>query len=482
MCTVVKQNSTHTIVAATKVKGKKKENSWSNKAKLRSKEIKLLRMKNKRLQKNRDKWRAQCRSFQKQKGGEKVKGHPYSLELMFLGVLLHVTYNISLRGAAKALCAVSLLYGRTIKQVSATTIRNWSLRLGLYFLTRPIKKGRYALIADESIAMGQEKLLVLLVVELDGSMSRTAPLQMSDMEILHLQSGRSWKGDDISSIIREKAQEQGIEIAYAISDKGSNLRNAFNKSGINWIGDCTHMLANNTQKLFQNDGELNGLIKNMNGTRAKWALSHLAAYAPPALRKKARFHQTFVIYSWAELVLDKWEMLPFQVKEELAYLDNCRKLVQTMKHIHTFIEVFSAIVKGKGITSQTKEMWGQAYEAQCRPLLAEQVEPDQRVQKYVNAIEGYIAGAETMLANESQILCCSDIIESMFGKYKNKGGCQMITDDILNIASYTHSIQKQDVKNTMDTIKTNSTKEWKQQNTTESLLAQKRKLFAKMAA
>lgn len=264
-------------MAATTGKGKIKKDKWKVQAKMvsqsnkllrkelarskkqldkwrqKSGELKLLRIEVKRLRSNRDNWRDRYRGYKKDCQWERVKGHPYSLALMLLGVQFHITYGISLRATAKALHSVGLMYGQRIKKISSTTIRNWSLRVGLYFLTQRIAVGRYVLIADESISMGQEKLLVMLLVKVECErMSRISPLVMSDVEVLHIQAKTSWKGADISAIIEEKLREnQGVEIAYSVSDKGSNLRNAFSLCGIKWLGDCTHIVSNHTRVLFK---------------------------------------------------------------------------------------------------------------------------------------------------------------------------------------------------------------------------------------
>jgi hypothetical protein len=471
-------------MAAQGSKVRQKDNKWKSKSKAHSKTNKLLRMELKRVRASRIKWRESYKRLKSSQKGESVQGHPYSLELMTLGIVLHISYNISLRATAKALYSVGLMYGNEVKKLSATTIRNWSLRMGLYYLSQKIDAGRYVLIADESISMGQEKLLVMLLVKIDNAVShRVAPLEMAEVSVLHIQAKSSWKGADISTIIKEKVgKNEGLDIAYALSDKGSNLRNAFKLSGLTWVNDCTHLLSNCTQELYQKDEALNALIKAMNGSRAKWALSHLAVYTPPALRKKARFHQIFAIYKWADMILEKWTLLPQAAKDELIYLKEHQKIIQTMKQIHGLIEDFSALVKGKGIHSHTEALWHLMYEKRCKEWTDKQGYMDTKIEKYHQTIVDYIIETKKLLLDESQILCCSDIIESMFGKYKNKGMASIITDDALKMAAYPHKIQKKEVNRAMVETKNKAVKKWKKENTTVSLMAQKLAFKKKMAA
>lgn len=471
-------------MAAPISKVRQKENKWKSKSQKYSKENKLLRMELKRVRRSRLYWRDSYKSLKLLQKDAPVKGHPYSLAFMTLGIVLHISYNISLRATANALYSVGLMYGHAVKKVSATTIRNWSLRLGLYYLSQKIDAGRYVLIADESISMGQEKLLVMLLVKIDNAdRHRIAPLEMSEVSVLHIEAKSSWKGVDISTIIKEKmVTNQGLEIAYALSDKGTNLRNAFKLSALIWVNDCTHLVANCTQELYQKDEALNALIKAMNGSRAKWALSHLAVYTPPALRKKARFHQIFAIYKWADMILKKWAMLPQAAKDELIYLKEHQKIIQTMKQIHDLVEDFSALVKGKGVHCHTEKLWLLTYEKRCKEWAKKKEFIDPKIEKYHQTIVDYIIQTKKLLPDESQILCCSDIIESMFGKYKNKGMASIITEDALKMAAYPHQIQKQDVERAMVETKNKAVKKWKQENTTVSLMAQKLAFKSKMAA
>jgi transposase-like protein len=450
----------------------------------KSKELKNVRLELNRARAGRTAWRTKYYDLKDSLRPKRVKSHPYSLNLMLLGVVLHVTYGISLRGTAKALYSVGLTYGEDIKKISATSIRNWSLRLSLYYLSRQVEPGRYALIADESVSMGQARLLVLLLVRLeDGQTNQIVPLVMSDARVLHVESKSSWKGSDIAKVIGDKLKEHpGLEIAYSISDRGGNLKNAFNIRGIKWIGDCTHVISNCTQSLFQKDEQLNKLIKAMNGTRAKWALSKMAVYLAPALRNKARFHQLFTIYKWAQPIIDRWEILPEKARDELAYLQENRELIQTLRQIHSLIEAFSNLVKAKGINACTARQWREQYDHRCRTWTDNCEKIDKRVVAYHQEIMQYIERTRATLPDEDQILCCSDIIESIFGKYKNKGRFPMITEDALKIAAYPHDIQDSDVLAAMDSIPTQKISEWKRDNTTISLLAQKlifkRKLVA----
>ena len=136
-------------MAATPHKDKKKSNKWKQKALERRRQIRLLQSRVKQLEKSRSMWSSRYKELQGAGKGKKVKGHPYQLELMWLAAVLRIAYNVSLRACSKTLMLVGELKGLELKGLSASTIRNWSIRLGLYFLVGRIEKGRYVIIADE---------------------------------------------------------------------------------------------------------------------------------------------------------------------------------------------------------------------------------------------------------------------------------------------------------------------------------------------
>ena len=59
------------------------------------------------------------------------------------------------------------------------------------------------------------------------------------------------------------------------------------------------------------------------------------------------------------------------------------------------------------------------------------------------------------------LLCCSDIIESIFGRYKNKGGMKAISTDVLAIALYRHEITPSFVIEAMQGVSGPQVDEWR---------------------
>ena len=78
-----------------------------------------------------------------------------------------------------------------------------------------------------------------------------------------------------------------------------------------------------------------------------------------------------------------------------------------------------------------------------------------------------------------RIICTSDIIESMFGKYKGRvrKGSLSVTDDCLNIANFTEGFSRIETKKAMEEVKIVDIIKWRKENCKDSLRAKKQKMY-----
>jgi len=448
---------------------KSTKNSWKEKAKERGEKLRRLKQKTERQKVRAEKWKKKYYSLKKSVTVTPVKRHKYPMELMWMGILMHINFNVSLRATSKSLLKLGELFGLRMNKLSATTIRNWSLKFGFYCLTRPLQSGKYVIISDESVEIGREHLILLLVVPIENY-SPIRPLNMRDVKVLDLSVQESWKGDEISAMIKKKVNELGIELVYGISDKGHTLLKAYKNLNIPWIGDCTHEIANQTQSIFSKDVRLNGFIKGMNLLRAKWIMSKNNIYVPPSLRGKSRFHQVFILHKWGNRILESWNEIPPTTRQELEFVREEKSLIRMMESFHNMIETFSKIFKSKGIQTTSLHQW-KKYVNEYRHKNKQQEHWTEQEEKFVENMDKYLKAQKAKLPQRDQILCCSDIIESMFGKYKNKGGIKMITEDVLKIAAYSKGNNIFNVKQAFEKIKIADVLSWKKENTIISKLA-----------
>jgi len=83
---------------------------------------------------------------------------------------------------------------------------------------------------------------------------------------------------------------------------------------------------------------------------------------------------------------------------------------------------------------------------------------------FIAAMDAYFAAYAGRYNQNGALLCCSDIIESIFGRYKNKGGMKAISADVLSIALYNQPISPQFIQQAMQTVTGPQLQQWQNEN------------------
>ncbi len=296
---------------------KSKLSQWREKAKRRSKEKGALKKRNKEILESRAMWKekykrekaanrrfrkdlskAEKRNPESAKRKQKPKHHSYSIQLILLCIWIRQQGNCSLRSCASVLRIVSLVLGLELCFPSRSSIQNWEKKLGYHRVhKRGKKEEEWVLILDESISIGQQKLLLILGVEL-GKYSLSKALSFEDVSVLYIGISKSWKGSRISEEI-EKIKAKGFSIQYGVSDGGTNLGKGLRVSEILQIQDCTHAIGNLLKKQYNTKEEFLAFSKQCGILKRQVMLGKDALIMPPSQRVKGRFLNLQPLSDWA---------------------------------------------------------------------------------------------------------------------------------------------------------------------------------------
>lgn len=391
-----------------------------------------------------------------------VSHHLYPAQMITMAVFIVVHAKGSLRCAAKTIGFLAEMMDWKYTQPSQVTIRNWVLRCGLYQLDyAKAKSGEYVGIIDESIQIGKEKMLLFLGVPLQDDRSYAAPLTLNDVEVLGIEVQPSWLGDQVERFIKKRlTHHQGISLQYVISDQGTNLLAALRRLGIARVGDCSHLMMNVVKKLFSHHEPFSTLAAQIAQFRRKFLLTELGYLLPPTLRDKDRFLRIFTIVDWTERIQAYWEKLPPHHRTPLSFLQQAQPLVRSLGQIRTLIALTANILKSAGLSSVSQYHWEKrmAKYAKTTTLTPE-------ANALLEAVRQYFAAHAGLIAHHGRLLCCSDIIESTFGRYKNKGGMQVISADVLSIALYNQQLTNSFVEKALSTVHQKDIEQWHQHYT-----------------
>jgi hypothetical protein len=85
-----------------------------------------------------------------------------------------------------------------------------------------------------------------------------------------------------------------------------------------------------------------------------------------------------------------------------------------------------------------------------------------------------------LTATDETLVCCSDIIESYFGKFKQKinpNSSHSMTEFLLTIANFAGAFNKQEIKNALKKITCKDLSKWNKNDA--SIAKQRKKIFNK---
>lgn len=352
-----------------------------------------------------------------------------------------------------------------ISTPSFSTGMLWIKKLGYYRLNNAKEFANdWILILDESIGIGQEKLLVILGVR-KSKIDFTRPLKIQDMEPLIVKSKKSWTGEGISEEL-EKCKKMVGKVIYATTDGGSTIKKGLRTSGIPHVYDLTHAIAIILEKLYKNDSEFKDFTHTMGQMRLKLCCSMHAHIIPPNQRSKSRFLNIDILSRWCDKVLVAWEKdnLSQAERELLQWVHDKEGFIKEMHVIVSAIEELSILLKNYGLNGKTVKMSKEILQSCCYTA---------RQKQFKILFEEYLIG-NTMLLNKKSgtLLCSSDIIETTFGKFKNelnKNPMSGITDMALIIPAFTSSFVKDDIKKAIDNCTKKKIKQWCEDNLCDSL-------------
>lgn len=364
------------------------------------------------------------------------------------------------------------------------TIRNWALKIGYYELTRKkMKADDWIILLDHSIQFGQEKIFVILGIKESIFLKLKRPLQYTDLETLIIKPAKTWNGKLVSHEIKNLQKDIGI-IKYAVGDYGSDLKKGLRLAGITHIHDLSHLISLLIEKIYKKDERYEELKKSMSLMRNKFIQTDIASIVPPKSRKKSEYQSFDKTIKWAQKSLHlinitlnnvkKREELKKEfdaktltrIKKELSWINDHKELIIELSEINSAVKEIEKKIKHSGfslasIKSAEKSLLklqsknGKLLKTKLLTKLHEQFE---------------------LLPEIDTILFSSDILESTFGKYKNRvseNPMASVTNLMLIIAAFTCSLTKEKVNECIENVKLSDIKKWSQDNIGTSLHKQR---------
>jgi hypothetical protein len=387
--------------------------------------------------------------------------------------MLVTSAGVSFRAIGKIFINLNLYLNLKIGVPSHTTVLNWTKKQGIsHFRDNQFyKQEKWVLIVDESIQFGNKKLLLVLAVP-ENQCKQGKVLTYRDLTPLILKVSVSWKSEDITSEILQHIDLE--QIAYCISDNGSNLTCAFHSLNLPHIMDVNHKFSLIIKSVFENNALFNNYTKALSLFRAQKSLSKIARVVSPNQRIMSRFMNLTPLFQWGIkmfILLDNHQLTQ-EEQSALSFLEPYRGFVFDTYQILIRLNNMQKLLKSNGFNDKNAK--------EALSLFADM--DSNSALKIKEQLEEYFADLSSK--TEKKTICCSsDIIESCFGKYKEivKGNKSVgISDLCLCIAAMLGENDSDKTKCAMETVNMKQLKEWKTKNISKTLFAEKRGLNKKL--
>lgn len=342
----------------------------------------------------------------------------YSLATMRRSIQLVMFGLSSLRGAVRCLNIFS--DSSKDKIPSHTTIQNWILRYGLYTLQK-VKEHRddWIYILDFTIEFGSQKCLVILGITLERLRNIDFEVTRQDVTVLKIVVCSRSNGEMICDILKDLAKETDSP-KQLVSDHGSDLKKGIelycqNSERTIYSYDITHKMAILLKHILENDKKWQEFVKQCADCKRKTVQSNLGFLAPPKPREKSRYQNLDKFVDWAEKVLNcdknKINVDCEKFVEYFGWLNDFQKELKEWRKFLEIIRIGKHEVKKYGLNRENANHF--------RKEVIKLNGRSKRAKQLIGDIFDFLHEQSKSISKGESLLGTSDIIESIFGKYKN---------------------------------------------------------------
>ncbi len=410
-----------------------------------------------------------------------IKGHKYKDLIVDLCVSLYVKHGCSLRQASEIMSDFNESLSLSLDSIpSPNTIKNWVLKAGYALYNKGVdelKEIEYSVISDESMMIGSEKLLLTLATNAEKTEEKA--LTTNDIKVVDISVAPSWSGETISKVFSDIEKKMGKSPSYAISDNASVFNKAIRESGYSHVRDVSHSFALIIKRIYENNEQFENFTKALSSVSFKENMKLTAYLLPPKQRTTARFMNVAPLVEWAVTMHQKLDNLSEVEQKTYGFLKEHEAIIKELSEVFQMYESILPMLKIEGLSKKTQKKSIKLV----RPFLKSTYP---RVKKIVKEINQFLTEEVKNQSNPKSVYhCSSDIIESLFGVYKNrksKNKLYGVTNLVLFLPVKTklnnENKTKLNFKEIMESTSLQEIHQWTKENLTENLAVKRRKVMS----
>ncbi len=421
----------------------------------------------------------------------KPKNHSYSLRTISISLQEIIISGNSFRGVAKN-WSIEIRENQEArseieeKVPSYSVIRQWLGKIGLYELQIPkAKRDDWIWIVDFTIELGAEKCLVILGVSAEFIQEKIKKsngcLSHKDVEVLAREIMSSTKGEKVESVLEKLGKKVGIP-QQIISDKGSDLYKGIKlyqekHQKIIHSHDITHQMALLIKKELEAEGKYELFTKKCHQARQQIQQTELGFLMPPQQRSKSRYFNLDELIGWGIKIinyLEKQEENEEKAKKlelKLGWVQEYKESLIICQEMLSITRSLEEKIKQEGLSQDSYE----EFEQNCQTSSGVE-----RINKFREKIQEYLTRELSMIGEDEIRIISTDVIESLFGKYKSfsqKSPLKEIRRMILTIPIATLEITRELINKALSTVKNVDVEDWELRTFGQSTLSKRKIAF-----
>lgn len=392
----------------------------------------------------------------------------------------------SLRSASRSLELFIAFFGLALSSPAWYSGRLWLLRLGYYKLSRPKEQAEdWVWIVDHTVQIGVEKCLVILGMRLSTLPPPGQCIGHEEVEPIALYPVKHSSGEIVFQQLEEAVEKTGVP-REILSDYGSDLQAGIKQFCANHpescaIYDIKHKTAVVLKHELEGEPAWKEFTQFSSQTKQKVQQTPLAFLAPPSQRAKARYMNLEDLVQWGSKLLGFLEQQPpglpqdcepELLEEKFGWIRRFREELQGWGELLQVVEAAESFVRKQGLSRGCQR----ELKKRLKPLMC-----TARTRKLGRQLLAFVA-EEALKANpHERLLGSSEVIESVFGKFKRLEQTQAksgFTGLLLSISAMVSRTTREVMQKALETVPTKTVLDWCKNTLGQSVQGQRKKAFA----
>lgn len=405
----------------------------------------------------------------------------YSLLTIIIAIKIIIFSRTSLRGS-NYIFSLFEPYMNT-GTPSYITTQMWVLKYGLYLLNnKKEKRDDWILILDHTIEFGKKKCLVIIGIPREKLLNNKMKIKHKDFTVLDIDITEKADFESVKSRVEKLEQEIGTPIQF-VCDGGSNLQKglrefieARDKQQIIKTYDVTHKASIILKSFLETNERWLEFSSKVTETKSSVLHTIIAFMVPPKPKEKSRWLNIEPFVKWAEnALLQSEEEMNEEAKEKynskILWIKEFKNDMQEWRMMIDMLNIMMFEIKNEGLSKKTANniiTQVDSLNLESNNLTIMRSKIIEFVTKETKELDGAFLG-------------CSDIIESIFGRYKkfsSKTPMKEVGKALLTIPIFTSDVEPNEVKLAMESITENDIKVWLNKNIGSSLISKRKKFYS----